>query len=228
MKVYQMVQTSPDWWSIRRGKPTCSSLHKIIRASDGKLSKSRNKYIAELLAEAAMPDAAYFSTRGVWRGTQAMQDGKDSEGAARAWYAMETNLDVQQVGFLESDCGCWGGSPDGVLGLKQMSKGQATIEGGVEIKCCQLDTQFHVLLQGKLPLEYKTQIHGHLALSGAQFWDFVSYHPNARGFIIRVYPDSFTEQVQAAVEEFVGELTREAQRLGVMLGAAPVEPEPAF
>lgn len=227
MKVHLMAQVTEPWWLIRRAKPTASNFKKIIRASDGNLSKSYRPYLAELLSEAAMSLPNYISTRGVSRGTQAMQDGKDSEGEARAWYAMEKGLDVQMVGFCMADSGCYGCSPDGVIGLRQSREGD-TVEGTLELKCCLLRTHFDYLLKGRLPLEFKPQVHGQLVVTVAKWVDFVSYHPDARPLVVRVEPDSYTERVKAAVEEFVGELIHEAKRLGVMLGAEPATAEPAF
>lgn len=227
MKAYFMQQTSAEWWQIRRGVPTASEFNRIIRASDGTLSKGRKKFLAELLEEAAMPDAAYFSSRGVWRGTQAMQDGKDVEGEARAWYAMHADCDVQMVGFCMSAAGTYGCSPDGVLGLMRRPEGD-TCKKGLELKCPLLKTQFERLLDpGRLPPEYKVQVHGCMAVTGANCWDFVSYHPDAGGVIIPVERDAYTEQVKSAVEEFVAELIHEAQRLGVILGSRQTEPAEA-
>jgi hypothetical protein len=216
MKAYMMPQTSDEWWSIRRAIPTASCFDKIITAKEGRLSKSYPKYIAELLSQAAMPDASYFARDGVWRGTQAMQDGNETEPQARKWYTMETGNRVQMVGFCLADSEEYGCSPDGAIGLVQHELAD-TIEGTLELKCPMLKTQFEYLLEQTLPIEYRVQVHGQLAVTGAQWCDFVSYHLDAPGLIVRVEPDDFTKQVKEAVEEFVDKLTAEAKRLGVIL-----------
>lgn len=202
---------------MRRGIPTASSFNKIITAKEGRLSKSSRKYIAELLRDAAQPDAAYFSQRGVFRGNQSMQHGIDTEGEARRWYAMEMDADVRMVGFCLADCETYGCSPDGLMGLVMKGGNSATCRGVLELKCPDLDTHFGYLMDETLPLEYKVQVHGQLAVTGADYAHFVSYAHAAQGLIVTVEPDDFTRRVKEAVEEFVGEYLEAAKRLGVIL-----------
>ena len=207
MKSYNVEQGSMEWHDLRLGRPTASEFKKIITPSKGDLSKSCRNYIAQLIQETRVPfypeHAEAFTNR-------SMRWGKEIEAEARNWYAYETGLDVVQIGFITTDDGRFGCSPDGII----MDSGKAV--GGLELKCTDPgrfpgDSNVHTewLLDGILPLEHKCQVHASLAISDLEWWDFVSFRPpikDAENFLpslkIRVYPDDFTKAVKAAMEPF--------------------------
>lgn len=234
LRIHLVQQTSPEWWQLRCGKATASSFDKIITAVKGERSKSGDKYCYELCADRAMPTANYFSKYGVSRGTPAMQHGQDFEAKARDWYAYETGNTVQQIGFVESECGLFGCSPDGVIGLAEIErlKGaewpiiRGTVEGCLELKCPQLDTHFEYVRKKTLPNEYKVQVHGQLVVTGARYVDFVSYSPDTpKRFLVRVEPDDFTRKVEAALLEWLDLYRQIAVELAVELTPPAHDPE---
>jgi hypothetical protein len=195
MKVFtEFEQRSAEWWSIRRGRPTASEFHRIITPVQMKPSTSQDSFIDELIAEeidqqySIEPDDAYVS--------KSMQNGIDREDAARAWYSFEKDVDVTKVGFCLSDCGRYGCSPDGLM---------PELRGGLEIKCPDLKTHIRWLRNKGLPSDHRCQVHGELAVSDYDWWDFLSFSPcdDLPSLIVRVYPDSFTIALKDELERFL-------------------------
>lgn len=187
MKVIQCEQYSDEWWEARRGIPTASSFDRIITPS-GKLSAQADDYINELIGERVCLTPKFFTDRPQSR---AMANGTDCEPQARSWYELE-HADVQRVGFIMTDDGRFGCSPDGLVGAN----------GLLELKCPMLKTQVKYLRAGGLPPEYKPQVHGQLVVTGREWVDFVSYAPGLEKLLVRVTPDAYTREVKVALEVF--------------------------
>lgn len=194
MTIFHCAQKSQEWWRVRRGIPTASEFDRILSPVKMTPSQSQNPYIDELIADlfdqmySLEPDSGFVS--------KAMQDGIDWEPAARRWYAFDQNVDVNEVGFVVSDCGRFGASPDGLIGD----------DGGLEIKRPMLKTHIKWLREGVLPNEHKCQVHGELLATKRKWWDFLSYSPSDElpNLIVRVYPDSFTRALNDELETFLG------------------------
>lgn len=189
MKIIECQQGSPEWFEARKGIPTASRFSKILTPKTLKLSASADDLICELIGERMSlipPEGAdAFMNR-------AMRWGTECEAEARAWYAMEADMDVRQVGFVLTDDGRIGASPDGLVGD----------DGGLELKCPQASTQVAYLLAGELPAEYKAQVHGALIVTNRKWWDFLSYHPGLPPLLIRVFPDEYTVVLMEALDHF--------------------------
>jgi hypothetical protein len=190
VKIIECPQYSPDWWEARRGVPTCSQFHRIIQPKKGQLSASAMPYIHELIADRIKFDPPLLTEQPA---TPAMRYGTAQEPEARSHYELVKDVDVRLVGFVKTDDERFGGSPDGLVGD----------DGGLEIKCPDLKTHVGYLLADVLPDDYRAQVHGHLAITGRKWWDFISYHKDSpRQFITRVCPDDFTEQLKDVLQQF--------------------------
>jgi hypothetical protein len=122
MKEYDVPQTSPEWWELHRGRPTASRFDQIITPKKAELSAASKTLICQLVAERHYPGPLEELLAPP---TRAMQRGIELEPEARAFYELERSLDVRQVGFITTDDGRFGCSPDGLVG----------VEGGLELKC---------------------------------------------------------------------------------------------
>lgn len=203
MTILDCPQRSDAWFAARRGLPTCSAFDKILTAGKGIPSSAQDKLISELIAEALCP------TYGPDYTSADMQAGTGLEAEARAFYAFERGLAVREVGLIISDCGRFGGSPDALVGE----------DGGLEIKCPSAPTQITYVRVGQLPDDYKCQVHGHLVVSGRQWWDFLSYYPGLPTFQVRVTPDAFTAKLAAELEKFCARYNE----VRATFGLAPIE-----
>ena len=228
MTVLECEQGGAEWQAARLGIPTASCFGRIVTPA-GALSKSRDKYLAELLAEWALGEPIEdFDSEWVMRG-------KLLEPQARDFYAFHSDAEVRTVGFcyrasrefdvldgtVESVEIAVGASPDGLVGE----------HGGLEVKVPSAPWHLLYLAGGVVPAKYRAQVQGCLWVTGRAWWDFMSYHPDLppgpgdKG-PIRVYPDpKFQAALGEALPEFHAELMAGRSRL-IEKGVEPADPRP--
>lgn len=187
--VHDVVQGSPEWMKLRRGIPTCSNFDKIFTGG-GKLSTQAEGYLCELIGELEVSED--YLTEEESYISRHMARGIEREDEARRSYEMDTGRKVERVGFLTTECGRFGGSPDGLVDDL----------GGLEIKCPAPKQHIAWYLKGVMPTEYKPQVHGYLWLTGRVWWDFYSYCPGLPEFRVRVGRDEYTEKLGEELERF--------------------------
>ena len=156
MKIYNFEQRTEDWYNIRKGKMTASNAETIIANGKG-----LETYIYNLMAE-------YYSSAEKENYVNAdMQRGIDLEPEARLEFEFYTDLDVQEVGFIEYN-DFIGVSPDGLIGD----------DGLIEIKCPNDSIYFKLLLSNNIKPEYIAQMQMQMYVTDRQYCYFVSYNPN--------------------------------------------------
>lgn len=190
MLVHNIDQGTPEWLKIRQGKFTASTFKNLFLKPSTATYKKEIYRVAFERITGESPEESYVN--------DAMLRGKEMEHEAREWYEKEYNVLVQEVGFVERDE--WTGvSPDGIVG-----------DGLIEIKCPLFSTQIDYLLDGKLPTEYKYQVHGQLWVCEKEWCDFVSYHPKLEKLVIKVERD---EKIIKELETRVNEAIEEVQEI---------------
>jgi putative phage-type endonuclease len=206
MSMYYECQQYPEWWEARRGIATASCADSIVTPATGKLSASAKPYACELLAQRLTPGQYWLEQMDIQ--STAMANGAALEPEARAYAALQRGVEVHEVGFVTTDCGRFGCSPDGIYtGQKR----------GLEIKCPLMKTHIGYILEGTLPAKYKPQVHFSMVVAGAEAWDFLSYCHGLPPLFITVEPDAYTLAVKSAMESF-GELYESiAKKIGVTL-----------
>lgn len=156
MKIYNFEQRTDEWYAIRKGKMTASNAETIIANGKG-----LETYIYNLMAE-------YYSSAEKENYINAdMQRGIDLEPEARLEFEFYTDLDVQEVGFIEYN-EFIGVSPDGLIGD----------DGLIEIKCPNDSIYFKLLLSNNIKPEYIAQMQMQMYVTDRQYCYFVSYNPN--------------------------------------------------
>lgn len=188
---FQVEQLTLSWWQLRRGVPTASSFDRILTPAQGKPSSQQDDYVAELVAERSEFTAPYVAREGGFVSDE-MAEGIRREPEARAWYALQTDGAVRQVGFVLSACGRFGCSPDALVGD----------DGGLELKNPSAKVHVRYRLKGGLPPEYRCQVHGNLIVTGRKWFDFVSYCPGFPPLLVRVEPDEFTDRLREELGRF--------------------------
>ena len=175
MIIYDIEQNSEAWFQARCGRIT-GTRFKSLMAGDS--TKAFQDLILDIVIELAteQPDESYSNF--------AMERGKETEPDARKMYESEFDVEIKEAGFIVPDEDnefhhIVGVSPDGLT----------TDNGMIEIKCPMAKTHLNYILKNTLPAEYKHQVQGQLFVTGLNYCDFVSYYPNMKPFIIRVYPD---------------------------------------
>ena len=193
MKILEAEQGTQEWLAARLGRPSASQFHKLV-TTKGKPSTSADKYIDTLIAERLM---GYSEPLFV---TDAMQRGTDLEPEARQTYEFMYNAQVEEVGFILDDSGEFGCSPDGLVG-----------DGGLEIKCPAGHNHIAWARKKVCPSKHYAQVQGCMWITDRKWWDFMSYHPDMKPFVVRVERDEefitqLAVQVQAAVDEIISEV----------------------
>jgi hypothetical protein len=203
IKIFDCVQLSVEWWEARRGVPTASGFDRILTPT-GKPSAQADDYIAELVGELVDYHPPVLSEKAL-NPFRPRDNGLIVEPEARAWYTVQTGNAVDQVGFVLDSTGRVGCSPDGMVGD----------DGCLELKCPLAKTHAKYLMAGRLPPEYKPQVHGQLLVTGRKWVDFMSYAPGLPVILIRVEADDYTQLLSDALEAFVGRYHEAVKKFGL-------------
>lgn len=194
---HDFAQGSPEWHAARLGIPTASNFHRILTPT-GRPSASAGAYLHELVAERLL--GFPLNTESV----DFMERGKALETQAVAWYELQRGLDTEAVGFCTTDDGRAGSSPDRLCGPL----------GGLEIKCPSPAVHVGYLLAGGISYRYWPQIQGALWITGREWWDTLSFHPDMPQALVRVErDDDYIATLAEAVMAFCERLEEAHERL---------------
>ena len=197
-------QGSEEWLRERAGKITASMLVNVLM---DKKNAGYQNYLAQLVCErlTGEPVESYTSP--------AMQNGKDTEARARAFYELETGNTVAEVGFVpHPGIPNSGASPDGLIGL----------DGGLELKCPQPAKHIKNLMGGDIDRPYVLQMQWNMECSGREWWDYASFcpvFPPELQIIIRRVPrdQAMIDEVRSAVSAFDADVTANVAQLSAMM-----------
>jgi hypothetical protein len=190
VKKLMMPQRSPEWFKARCGVVTASELDALVtplwkvRTGEGPA-----KYLALKLAEKwrGEPLAA-------WAASGAMEQGSTLEEESRRWVEFDLGVEIQTVGFITTDDGRLGCSPDGLIGD----------DCGAEIKCPLPQTHVAYLLAGGVPKDYAAQLQMAMYVTGFKRWMFVSYARRFPPLVLTVARDEDAmASIEAATTEFL-------------------------
>ena len=188
MKIHEtVIQGSQEWLDLRAGKITASEAEAILTPKFApKESKAVDTYLGRKWAEkwqhAPIMDEDFYSAPVEW--------GKILETEAKPTFKLLKDIDLKNVGFIESDDGLCGCSPDGLT-----SDG-----GGLEIKSPLIQTHCRYLAAGVVPPDYIIQVNFSLFITGFSHWYFMSYRRLMPPLILRVERD---EKIMSAIADAV-------------------------
>lgn len=192
MLLHDVEQGSLEWFALRAGVATASEFSRIVTAS-GKQSASADAYIAELIDEIARPMASRSQEEQatVFSGNRHTERGHLLEPKAKAWLEFVLGKEFLPGGFITSDDGLLGCSPD------------ARLDGeGCEFKAPEGKKHVLWMMGGGLPDEHKQQVHGSMVVTGERRWNFLSYCPGYAPFHVVVEWDSYTDAMAKILDEF--------------------------
>lgn len=182
MKIHDVAQGTPAWMKLRAGIPTASCFDQIVTKT-GELSKSSRGYLHHLLAERIlhMPIDGFKSS--------AMEHGNEYEDRAIGGYELQTSWETYRVGFVTTDDGRIGCSPDRFIigndyGMVEAKAPTPKVHVG------------YLLAEAGASDEYKVQLQGQLWVCERDWVDIVSHCPGMPDAVFRVNRD----------EEFIGKL----------------------
>lgn len=173
MKIHwNLEQGTPEWHTAREGKLTASNGTAINAKGAGLVTLVNNIILNEVTTQekddiSHLPDIAR---------------GNNLEPLARIMYNFEKGYEAIEVGFIDGANGV-GCSPDGIVPdedtrLLREDCPNPVIIGGCEIKARNDAKHYALLKGGKNDTGVEHQIHYSMLVTGAIWWDFVSYNPN--------------------------------------------------
>ena len=204
MKVLDIAQRTPEWYTARLGRLTASRASDMLATIKSGESAARRNLRAQLVLErltGKSQDSGYQSA--------AMQAGIEREPDALLWYEAVTGQIVRRTGFVTHDTLMAGASLDGHLG---------EFDGLVEAKSPLAATHLEYLRTGTVPSDYGKQILHQLWITGARWCDFFSYHPEfperLRCRLLRVTrDDAAVADYDRLARVFLSEVDREVDSL---------------
>lgn len=201
------AQNSLEWLTARAGIPTASEWDALVSPKfeirTGEMPKT---YLARKVAEAWIGGPLPG-----WNSID-MDLGKILEDEAKPFYTLTYGHEIQNVGFITSDDGQIGCSPDGLIGE----------DGGIEIKCPEAHTHVRYLLSGELPKEYAAQVHGSMYVTGRAWWRFMSYRRRFPPFMLQINRDEEIMGIMGeALDEFLSKFQAAMKYLEELNGGPP-------
>lgn len=185
-KLIHCEQRSDAWFEVRKGMLTASQFGDWLTKSGKVADKARLTAASRCLADFfGVPDPAPHENDDMRRGTE-------MEPLAREKFSEETDLPVEEIGFAKSIHGFFGCSPDGII-----DNGE-----GLEIKCPRPSKLIQYIELDELPDEYKPQVHGSMAVTGAKAWWFVAWYPGFPLFKKRIERDQYTEDMLCGLKDY--------------------------
>lgn len=191
----EFKQDSPEWYAARLGIPTASNFDKIITPAKGDLSKSARAYCYYLAAETIMQMPLESLSHLEW-----IARGKEMEPMAVRQYEFTEDVQTREVGFITTDDGLIGCSPDRLIDEKTGSG--LWLRGALEVKCPAPQTHLGYLLDGPGDA-YRPQLQGEIFVGELDYVDFYSFHPSMPPVLRRTYRDDvYVSKMEAALRQF--------------------------
>lgn len=157
MIIHNCEQGSEEWQQLRCGVVTMSHAKELLTGGKG---KTRQSYILDLVSErlSGKPIESYSSFD--------MQRGQFLEPYALKFLEEVNGSPIDRVGFITTDDGRIGCSPDGLFGETS----------GVEIKCPNPRQHIRNIKSNGFD-DYIAQVQGNMWITGRQWWYLVSFCP---------------------------------------------------
>jgi hypothetical protein len=212
MKIHRIEQGTPEWKAARLGVATASWFHTIItplgKPTD---NRERKKYIYRLVAERLLKQPMPDSYVNAW-----MERGNDLEDAAARDFSRREGVELLPGGFVTSDDGKMGCSPDRLVKAKRICE-------SVEIKVPTPWTHLANLC-GEPDPKYKAQVQGQMLIGEFQAVHFYSWNPNLPDcHRVTVRDDKFTRTLETLLGLFLEEVDQTedyVRRRGIVLPLA--------
>ncbi len=189
---HRVESRSAAWYYLRLGRPTASEFHRIVTPT-GKNSTQAEDYSHRLLAEMMLRKPLDEGVQTEW-----MLRGVELEDNAIEAYEFESGLSTSLGGFCTDDEGQYGCSPDRLVGD----------DGVLEMKCPAPNTHVGYLDDpDSLTQEKKPQVQGLLLITGREWCDLMSYHPELPTIIRRAKRDErYIDTLRVGLAKFCDQL----------------------
>jgi hypothetical protein len=194
MIIHDVAQGTTAWLQLRCGIPTASCFDSILTPGGEKgipkKSGQWDKYMNHLLAE-RMLGAPIDGFKSQW-----MERGSELEHRAVASYELANECDTERIGFVTTDDGLVGCSPDRFI----IGEPKGLLEAKAPTPAVHVAYLRHA---AGASVEYKVQLQGQLWVCERDWVDIVSFHPGLADASFRVVRDDvFIKELEAHVRAF--------------------------
>lgn len=187
MKTYTCEQGTTEWFRLRLGIPTASEFDHIVTPA-GKLSASSRAYAYRLVAERVLVQPTESLN-----GIEHMERGKELEPKAVRQYEFAEEVETYKVGFVTTDDGRIGASPDRLI---------TGAPRAVEIKCPAPHVLIGYMLEGRAE-KYRPQVQGQLLVGELEAVDLYAFHPQMPPVLLRTWRDEpYLRTLRDALDRF--------------------------
>jgi hypothetical protein len=184
---HDIEQNADEWFLLRAGKVTASSLNKVMANYGKAFGDPAKKYAVDIAVQQITG-----ATSGGGYSNEHMDRGHEEEPLAKMLYEETYFCDVTNGGFFED--GDTGTSPDGLVGA----------DGMVEIKSALPAIHYSRIKKQSYDSAYKWQLVGHLKISGRDWVDFISYcssfPDDKKLYVHRSYKEDFSKEFEMVDE----------------------------
>jgi hypothetical protein len=216
---WKLEQGSAAWYAARSGIPTASCFDQIITPKQLKMAEARKRYACRLIAERLLNWQADSLDK-----IGHIADGKENEPFAIAQMEEIYEISTTKIGFITTNDGRFGASPDRVANIGPDDQSVGTT---VEIKCPTLPVQLERLIFGHDDA-YRLQVQGQLWVAEADKALLYSYSPRTPAYAFETGRDeALIGKLASALEQFSDELeewTEIARRQGAFQAFAALVP----
>src|SRR5271166_3667483 len=200
---------SAEWTALRIGIPTSSNFHRIVTPKTQKLSSQAAGYMHTLLGEWITGEQVENFT------SQWMERGVELEDQAISAFEFLMELETSPGGFITTDDGMLGCSPDRLIGETS----------DLEIKSPLINTAVRYALEG-LEEEHICQVQGRLMIEERESVYVFAYHPRLSIPALKVNRDEkFISAMRPVLNAFVETMLECRLKLEQKYGPF-VRPEP--
>jgi hypothetical protein len=214
VRIHECDQGSDEWNDLHMGIPTASMFHRIVqpggevrykkngepfKSAAGELAKGRWTYAYELAVERLLKETRRKTTGLYWP-----ERGKLLEFDAVRHYEFVHSCKTCKVGFISTDDGRWGCSPDRLM---------VDEVGALELKCPSPETHVGYFIDGP-GTDYRCQVQGSMAITGFPWWDFMSFHPQLPDALYRFERDEeFIAKLEQGLNQFCAEVDEVVEKI---------------
>lgn len=191
MVIHDVEQNTTAWENLHLGRPTASDFSKIITPVNGDLSKQAKAFAFYKTAEAILNESLGSISHLEW-----VTRGKALEPEAVQQFEFVNEVETMKVGFVTTDDGRFGCSPD-----RWIVKNGLPI-GLLEVKCPAPQTHLAYWADGPEDT-YRPQLFGQMLICEMEWVDFYSYHPRMPPVQRRITRDpAYMARLSKALRQF--------------------------
>jgi hypothetical protein len=215
MKFHAVEPGSDDWLDKRKGIPCTSGFQNIVTPLGARTSgKRRVDYMNRLIAERLLGYSMESTFETIWT-----LRGRELEPQAARAFADEYMVTLEPGGFITTDDGRAGCSPDRLVRSQRGRGPPYKLREGLELKCPAPWTQVGYLLQGGVSEHYRQQVQGQLFVGEFDVMHLWSFHPQMPpAYVVTVRDAKFIARLAEELDLFCDQLdaeTEKARKLGV-------------